>query len=323
MRALESLTVVPITPDPATRNLFHQVQPPPLTGISARYLENAEEDAAKFTHFGAFIPIQGEIDRLGVSLENALVLDVCSGFGNTVIPLLQSHPTATVVASDLSEHMLRILLRNTEQHGVGGRAMALVADAQQDIWREGFADFAVGGAAMHHMVDPERAISAVLKALKPGGAAVFSEPMEPGHVLLQLAYEAVLRLPEMQQETYGGAAWFLRAMNQDISARTHHRTTTGPSNDWDKLDDKWLFPISYMRDIADRCSCNLTVQSIQHPEAVFSQKTDNALRHYGGLKSPDCLPAAAWEILYDFDRAFSRGGLADVPIEAILVFQKR
>ncbi|MGP4849609.1 class I SAM-dependent methyltransferase, partial [Marinobacter sp. 1Y8] len=164
------------------------------------------------------------INERVIPMDGAVVIDVASGFGNTVIPLLRDFKGCRVIASDLSESILRILLREAKKKGLGDRVQAVVCDGQDTtLWSHGTADLVVGGAALHHMIDPSLTISSALSALKPGGTAIFLEPMEVGHAILRLALDEVLRMPMMHEVAeYKPAAEHFRILIRDIDARTHH-----------------------------------------------------------------------------------------------------
>jgi len=55
----------------------------------------------------------------------------------------------------------------------------------------------MGGAILHHLLNPEKAIKGAYRALKKGGYAIFFEPFENGNSILELAYSEILEKTEM------------------------------------------------------------------------------------------------------------------------------
>jgi ubiquinone/menaquinone biosynthesis C-methylase UbiE len=321
---IETVVQQRVTPDASSAGLFHLETPPALIGISERYLANAEQDFQSFVNYlHPYWAVKKIIADAQISLENAVVIDLASGFGNTVIPLLRDFPSCRVVASDLSESILRILLREAGKEDLGERVQAVVCDAQDTrLWAPESADLVVGGAALHHMIDPSLTISAALAALKPGGTAMFMEPMEIGHAILRLALEEILLLPAMTETSdYEPAAGHFRVLIKDIDARTHH-SIGGDHGPWRTLDDKWVFPRSYLEEIANRFGCKVAVLPLDPGTTPFTTKAVQSLELYGGLKAGENLPREAIDVLNRYDAAFSPSGRADIPIEAAITFTK-
>ncbi|CAO4192095.1 class I SAM-dependent methyltransferase [Methylorubrum extorquens] len=321
---IESVVRLEIIEDETLPGLFHLEDPPPLIGISERYLANAEQDFISYVNYDhPYWAVKKIIKDKSISMDGAIVIDLASGFGNTVIPLLRDFSSCSVVASDLSENILRILLREAKKEGLSDRVEAIVCDAQStNLWMPGAADLVVGGAALHHMINPSLTISAALSALKPGGVAMFMEPMEAGHAILRLAMEEVLRLPIMNDvEQYKPAAAHFEVIIKDIDARTHH-DVRGNQSPWESLDDKWVFPRSYLEAIADRFECKVSMLPLDAGTTPFTTKALQSLEIYGGLNPLLNLPKEAILILNRYDAAFSAGGRADIPIEAAVTFTR-
>jgi len=311
--------VVPIADCP---NIFSLNESLNLGGITERYLVNSEDDFKQYVNYEfPYFIIKKIIEEDGLSIDNGLILDLCSGFGNTVIPLMLDFPNAKVVASDLSEGMLRILIREAIKYKVDDRLEALVCNAQDSNWKSQSVDLVVGGAALHHMIDPSLTISAAMTALKSGGRAIFLEPMEAGHCVFALALKEINELSEMMELRYRPAYDFLSGIIKDIDVRTHHDTYT-IDFPWDELDDKWIFSKKYLEDIAFKNNCTLQVKPLNSAKNPFYMQTATCLNLYAKLNFPECLPEKAIKILEKYDSTFSDSGLYDLPIEAALIFKK-
>jgi len=145
----------------------------PKMGITEVFLSGAENYFEKFEQFSYIYSIvKGAISRFDKPLAG-LAVDIGSGFGNTVIPLLENHPDLTVLATDISPDLLAICRREADRRGLDDRCMVVAMDAQQDYFEPGIADVVFGGAVLHRMVT-RVVVKRALDLLKPGGVGPFS-----------------------------------------------------------------------------------------------------------------------------------------------------
>lgn len=295
----------------------------PKIGVTETLLSGAEDYFKKFENFSyIFGLLKGELDALGVE-PRGIAIDFGSGFGNTVIPLLENYRELSIVATDISPDLLAILLREARKRGIGDRCAAVALDAQRDYFAEGFADIVFGGAVLHHLAEPDALLKTVVRILKPGGHAIFFEPFENGHAVLRLAFEEILERAKAEQAA-GPGFDFLAGLVKDIAVRSHRRAYPGFSEAWFNLDDKWLFTHSYfdrMRHLTG--ASELRIRPFNNPVQPFTRHTRNSLANYAGLTVPDSLPGWAWEVLRRFDEdAFSADMRNDLVIEGAVVLTK-
>ncbi len=290
----------------------------PRYGVSAAFLAHAEEYFLRFKNYDYLYTLMSDTFRRLEYVPKGLVVDFGSGFGNSVIPLLENYDVR-VIATDISPDLLQILNREARSRGFQDRCYAVAQDAQNCYFLPNHADLVVGCAVLHHMVDPLSVIRAATIVLKSGGKAIFFEPFELGHQVLRIAYTQILN--EAKSRRVKGAGFnFLTALSQDINVRTHRNKLAQFKNTWKNLDDKWMFCASHFRKIAEELGCNVEILPLHDSQHQFTRQTKNALEAYGGLKCPDALPNWAWDILNDFDENyFSPDGLLDIPIEACVV----
>ena len=172
------------------------------------------------------------------------VLDIGSGSGNTIFPLADALPLARIVASDISPQLLRILMREVRARRLEDRVSAYCFDLHRDFFAPESFDHIIGGAILHHMMDPMEALRNVAKCVKPGGMVALAEPMEIGGHLMAAVYH--MPLQEIEAE---GPEWLVlhfRAMVDDYDARLGMRPKS-----WSvTLDDKWFFSPTYVRRLA-------------------------------------------------------------------------
>jgi SAM-dependent methyltransferase len=294
-----------------------------LIGVSDTLLSGAEDYFKKFKQYGYIYWVLAQAIE---NFENGLsgvAVDFGSGFGNTVIPLLEHHPDLSVLATDISPDLLAICGREARERGFGERCLTVAMDAQRDYFHTGFADAAFGCAVLHHMIDPALVVRTALKTLKPGGKAVFIEPFESGNAILRVAYTLILNEASRRGDS-GPQYDFLRAMNEDIRARTQRFLPAGhPLPGWEHLDDKWVFTRAYFERIAEQVGArSVRIDTLHSTQAPFTHQTRMALQNYGGV-DPDSLPPWAWEILRAFDEDFfSADQKQDLMIEAVVTFTR-
>jgi SAM-dependent methyltransferase len=164
-------------------------------------------------------------------------------------------------------------------------------------------DLVVGAAILHHLEAPEQALSATLRALRPGGSALFFEPFD-GYGILRLAFrwilaEASLRHAQLAAPVKGAP----EAIAHDIGLRTRP-SHMGPQA-LKMLDDKWLFS----RERFERAAQQLGFASVScvphndHP-TFYRDVVHTQLRLATGEDWE--LPPWALQILDEFDASFSR-----------------
>jgi SAM-dependent methyltransferase len=282
-------------------------------GVTQQFLDDAETYHQKYTDGGGYYRyLLGQarerlVDRYGgdgVAGDNRLILDLGSGSGNSVIPALEMFPTARVVATDISEHLLRILrdyAGSFEDGKYADRLSLVCMDATRPYLRPGQFDLVIGAAILHHLVDPVAAITSACHALKPGGHALFFEPFENGFAILRLAYTEILGLGESKG---------LDPEADDLLCRLilDYQTRAGSDKSdeiFQRIDDKWLFTRGYFEESARRLGVReLRIDPLHRLEAPFSSQTLTNLK-LGLGRDRDGLPGWAWDVLAKYDAAFS------------------
>ncbi len=111
-------------------------------------------------------------------LEKALplrgqVLDGGTGKGRFVIPLARH--VAMVTTVDVSVEEQKAARWEAEYAGVAKRIEFVLADARALPWRAGSFDAVTSWNVFHHLADPERVFSEMLRVLKPGGKLVLAD----------------------------------------------------------------------------------------------------------------------------------------------------
>lgn len=286
-------------------------------GVTAQFLENAADYHQRYTNVGHFrVLIDDALARLEPQIDPKFILDIGSGSGNSVIPLLDRFPQAFVVATDISPQLLTILRDHlTTRPQYRGRFALVCMDASNDCYRTGGFDLAAGAAILHHILEPEAVIRACGNALRPGGAAIFFEPFELGHALLNLAYGEIVAEADRRDET-GPGIHLLRHLHGDYAARAQAGTDA-----FSRLDDKWMFTREFFESHEDRdawAAC--VVYPIHGIDAPLTAQTHINLKLVSGVES-SALPDWAWNKLARYESAFTQQSRRDLMIEGAIVMR--
>lgn len=287
--------------------------------IGEQFLEGAEDYHRKYTNTGYFKGhIQNALQRITFPRSAPSILDVGSGSGNSVIPCLELFPESPVVATDLSPILLRMLKSHVDGVPEWRERLGCVCmDVSCDFFRPGAFDLVVGAAILHHLLDPRKLLGTVMRALRPGGAAIFFEPFENGNSILRMAYQEILSHPGVAGLD-PKIAHLLRALVHDFEVRTGS-DKSAPI--YRKIDDKWLFTRHYFQTVADDLGFSeLHILPLHAVDRPFTRQTEANLRLGCGLE-PKNLPRFAWEILARYDGFFSPELKHDLLIEGAIILR--
>jgi 2-polyprenyl-3-methyl-5-hydroxy-6-metoxy-1,4-benzoquinol methylase len=120
-------------------------------------------------------------DLLAVEGDPRRVVDVGTGTARIPLELCRLHPTCTVVATDLADHMLAVADVNVRAAGLGPRIALVRADAKgggaTDLLAHGAFDVVMSNSIVHHIPSP-RVLFEELFALAAPGALVFVRDLE-------------------------------------------------------------------------------------------------------------------------------------------------
>jgi SAM-dependent methyltransferase len=286
-------------------------------GVTRQFLEDADEYHRKYNATAYFKALlEAAFARCDFTFEAPVILDIGSGSGNSVFPCLEIFDDPRIIATDISPDLLKILAGHVEDLGHGDRVIPVCMDATRDLYVEESFDLVVGAAILHHLINPEDALRAGLRALRPGGHAIFFEPLEAGHAVLRLAYKEILADRSGQKSDERPALDVLAAQVQDIELRTG---TDKSDPVFARLDDKWLFTRSHIEEIALRSGASrVDIQPLHVTATPFSDQTRTNLRLAAGLP-PEALADWAWKILQEYDTAFSQELLNDLAISGTII----
>lgn len=128
---------------------------------------------------GTVYPLEYSFHLLG-DVRGKTVLDFGCGSGENTLLLLKRQ--ARVLAVDISSALIEVAKERLRINGVEGDVTFVVASAHELPLPDSSVDVAVGIAILHHL-DMKLAGKEVWRVLKPGGRAIFQEPMRTSKVL--------------------------------------------------------------------------------------------------------------------------------------------
>jgi ubiquinone/menaquinone biosynthesis C-methylase UbiE len=305
--------------NPALQGIFSpEGETGDTTGVTDQFLANAAEYHRRYSDVGHFRHlIDRAVDALDVR-DPALILDIGSGSGNSVIPMLDRFPRAFVLATDISPQLLAILRDYLEaKPQYTGRYALVCMDATHDPYRPGVFDLAVGAAILHHLIEPQRVVKVCERALKPGGAAIFFEPFEPGLGLMRIAYREILAEASRRGESSPGIEHLVRVAT-DYDARS--RDKSDPI--FRRLDDKWMFTRGLFESATSNAAWNgARFEPVNPgPQPLTDQTRTNIRLGIGADES--ALPAWAWTMLREYETTFSPAAQRELMLEGIVMLRR-
>lgn len=117
------------------------------------------------------------------SKNNSFILELGSGYGDRSIKLAQDG--ASVTGIDISETYISLAIAKAKKLGLPqDRLLFKKMDCHCLDFQDNFFDFVCGDAILHHL-DVGVVLEETNRVLKPGGVAVFIEPLD-GNPLLKL-----------------------------------------------------------------------------------------------------------------------------------------
>jgi ubiquinone/menaquinone biosynthesis C-methylase UbiE/uncharacterized protein YbaR (Trm112 family) len=180
------------------------------------------------------------ITQLG--LENEDVLEIGAGTGVLTLGLLQHQAVRQLTAIDVSHKFLRM---------VAARAAAdspvsfVTCDANERHFRSEVFGLVLGRSILHHLLDYDATLRQCHAMLKPGGAAVFFEPVLEGKIILSLLMSLVLRCDKVTKTPLlSGAEREL--LRKTIRHQTKSLWTPQDRQSLSQREDKYIFEIDRM-----------------------------------------------------------------------------
>jgi ubiquinone/menaquinone biosynthesis C-methylase UbiE/uncharacterized protein YbaR (Trm112 family) len=177
------------------------------------------------------------------------VLEIGSGTGQLTWGLARELPFTAVHACDISHKFLDGVRSNLLNQPTDNHVNYYACDANNLPFQKGCVDLVVGHSVLHHFIDYDKTIRQSFDLLKPGGRAIFYEPVMQGKANVAFFAELMLRIEKRTQ-------WGVLD-EQDIK-KIEHMIRHIIKEKWigdnrerlSKVEDKHVFDIHKMRDLA-------------------------------------------------------------------------
>lgn len=191
------------------------------------------------------------------------ILDVGCGKGELTIGL-SLHPMlarSRISALDHSLASLQALHRTALRTESATRLSLSVQDIDAMAFPKESFDLICGNAVLHHFPDWKRFVRNAMTLLRPGGAAIFAEPMAIGYIVPALVLGLAQQEARLPQNAEGlGLAKFIL---NDIRTRVTKRADLEALS---VLIDKHLFTLEEFLDLANELGLTLRQANFEVPE---------------------------------------------------------
>jgi ubiquinone/menaquinone biosynthesis C-methylase UbiE len=181
------------------------------------------------------------------------ILEIGAGTGNLTLALCAFGDFEEVHASDISPRFLSRLKAKSEAAKVVGTLKLYLFDAAFLPFGHETFDVVVGHSILHHLLDFEETIRSAYRVLKPGGIAIFGEPMMETSALVYLGADILLKTDAMLGDTHLDSTTkrILRSISQLGAFKRGNLIERGKRVT--QLEDKYVFPQSLMARISTEC----------------------------------------------------------------------
>lgn len=182
---------------------------------------------------------QDVFDDHGVNYGD--VLEIGCGTGQLTWGLAKQLPFKSVHACDISFGFLSGLRKDLENHP-GLDVNYYLCDANDMPFRKDSFDLVVGHSVLHHFLGYEHVIQQVQGFLRPGGRAVFYEPVIQGKILIAFFGELMIRLER-------NVGWGV--LDEEDLKKIQHMTRHLTKSKWvadkpqvlEQMEDKYIFDL--------------------------------------------------------------------------------
>jgi ubiquinone/menaquinone biosynthesis C-methylase UbiE/uncharacterized protein YbaR (Trm112 family) len=184
----------------------------------------------------------------GLELEPEHALEIGAGTGALTLGLLAEKVVPRLTATDISHKFLRMLAPRADADPTP--VSLVTCDANEPHFRPEAFDLVVGNSILHHLLDYDLTLRQCHAALKPGGAAVFFEPVLEGKTIITLLLALILRFEEI---TEGNR--LSHSERQQIRKQIRHQMKSKliplDREALAQLEDKYIFEIDELQRVAD------------------------------------------------------------------------
>lgn len=188
---------------------------------------------------------------------NGAVLEIASGSGYLTQGITNLSSFSEIHCSDLSPGFMKQLRGKLGGGKTGRKNLFYLFDANRLPFIDQSFDVVLGNSVLHHFANFENTLIDCYRVLKSGGAAVFGEPVLDIHVFVSLSASLIRAFDSRQLSRR------LSKHTDQVLAIIENRATLKRNNlrsdrsDLDSIEDKFQFPIEYMRDLSTKIGYSL------------------------------------------------------------------
>jgi ubiquinone/menaquinone biosynthesis C-methylase UbiE len=254
--------------------------------------------------------------------EDLRILDVGSGGGTSIFPLIELLPDAVVVASDLSVALLAELRRwHRDRYPSHSNLVTLQLNAEETIFEDEQFDVVTGAHILHHLVEPARALSELQRILRPGGVAIFWEPYENGAQLLSIIMRYLIAKSEAAPEGEKIPLHIVQGFQVYLADIRRRRGREKDLDLLESIDDKWVFTRTHLESLAKESGFSaIRTRNPYSATRLIELMLGMEIQRRGYQESD--LPEWVRAEIADFEDQFSADFLDENPFSASIVFEK-
>ena len=175
------------------------------------------------------------------------VLEIGAGSGNLTEGLLATPFFGALYSSDISPDFMALLQRRVGPQDPN-RLRCILLDANDTPFADSSFDCVIGHSILHHLAYFERTLAECYRVTKPNGACAFAEPILDIHVYAAYAAKLILALEEGKGTVPSDRRQVLRALG--MRPDTKRANLEGDRDSLAEVEDKFMFPIDYMHNLA-------------------------------------------------------------------------
>lgn len=253
------------------------------------------------------------------------ILDLGSGSGKSVFACCELFDGCSILATDISHELLKILVKYKKEYYPSSRIEAVAMDALHTRLRPSSFDIFTGFAILHHLVDIDLVFQTAYSALRENGCVFFFEPMLSGYIVVISLLKLLLKRNEHSSYLFRknklsrkivnffmAVIWDWTERINSYNKMEHVRITD--------LDDKWIFTRQFIETAAKEAGFRyVEIVSINEPPR-YKHELTWMLRTIE-VDFAD-LPKWAKEIVDSFDEGDILCGKNDIILSAGVICRK-
>ena len=206
--------------------------------VRPRWVANYDDVAESFAHFTGLVtaPLAAAMVRLAGLSPTDRILDVGTGTGIVALSAAgQISPPGMVTGIDLAAGQLAVAKRKIEEAALSDRIGLMLGDAENLPFEDAKFDVVLSLFALFHFPHPEKALSEIMRVLKPGGRMVIGVGAGPAWTSLKGWRHRLRRIPDLIRLQRGtlllGPAQIERLVSQHL-ASSHLTEVAGLTKDY-------------------------------------------------------------------------------------------